>query len=401
MRAARFILASFAPVRAASVRFDKLGAILAALGLFALLFQPFLILRANRIAPGEAVSAVGALGGGGAVLIAVLAAVFLLLLFRAPLALRLLVTGLALLVLAVSIGQGASALMVEGDTYARASPGAGTWVMAFALAMAMADALARFALGPLARIGILAAIGLILAFIISTGIWDDLAVLREYGARQAAFLRELETHLALAFGSVAVAALVGVPVGIACYLVPRMRAAILSSLNVVQTIPSIALFGLLIAPMAWIGANIPGAAQLGIAGIGFAPAFVALFAYSLLPMVSNTVVGLDGVPRDAVEAARGMGMTESQRLIRILLPLAFPVILAGIRIVLVQNIGLAVIAGLIGGGGLGTFVFQGISQTAMPLVLLGAIPAVAMSFAAAIVLDAIVELSRGNVRTAS
>ena len=334
-------------------------------------------------------------------LVAVLAIAFLFLLFRVPLALRLLVAGIALVTLAVGVGLGASALMVEGDTYARASPGAGTWVMAFALAMSIADALARFALGPLARIGMLAGIGLIVAFIISTGIWDDLAVLREYGARQAAFMRELETHLALAFGSVAAAVIIGVPVGIACYLVPKMRAAILSSLNVVQTIPSMALFGLLIAPMAWVGANIPGAAQLGIAGIGFAPAFVALFAYSLLPMVSNTVVGLDGVPREAVEAARGMGMTESQRLIRILLPLAFPVILAGIRIVLVQNIGLAVIAGLIGGGGLGTFVFQGIAQTAMPLVLLGAIPAVAMSFAAAIVLDAIVELSRGNVRTAS
>jgi osmoprotectant transport system permease protein len=167
---------------------------------------------------------------------------------------------------------------------------------------------------------------------------------------------------------------------------------------VVQTIPSIALFGLLIAPMAWIGANVPGAAAIGIAGIGFAPAFVALFAYSLLPIVSNTVVGLDTVPRDANDAARGMGMTDGQRMRKVLLPLAFPVILTGIRIILVQNIGLAVIAGLIGGGGLGTFVFQGITQTAMPLVLLGAIPAVAMAFAAAIVLDAGVELSRGRNR---
>jgi osmoprotectant transport system permease protein len=93
-----------------------------------------------------------------------------------------------------------------------------------------------------------------------------------------------------------------------------------------------------------------------------------------------------------------MGMTDGKRMRKVLLPLAFPVILTGIRIILVQNIGLAVIAGLIGGGGLGTFVFQGITQTAMPLVLLGAIPAVAMAFAAAIVLDAGVELSRGRNR---
>jgi osmoprotectant transport system permease protein len=222
--------------------------------------------------------------------------------------------------------------------------------------------------------------------------------MREYQSRQSAFLREVETHLLLAFGSVAVAVVAGVPLGIVCYRIPKLRAAILGGLNVVQTIPSIALFGLLIAPMAWIGANVPGAAAIGIAGIGFAPAFVALFAYSLLPIVSNTVVGLDTVPRDANDAARGMGMTDGQRMRKVLLPLAFPVILTGIRIILVQNIGLAVIAGLIGGGGLGTFVFQGITQTAMPLVLLGAIPAVAMAFAAAIVLDAGVELSRGRNR---
>ncbi len=106
-------------------------------------------------------------------------------------------------------------------------------------------------------------------------------------------------------------------------------------------------------------------------------------------MVANTVVGLAGVPRAANDAARGMGMTDRQRLFRVELPLAFPVILTGIRIVLVQNIGLATIAALIGGGGFGVFVFQGIGQTAMDLVLLGAVPTVALAFAAAVVLDAV------------
>ncbi len=118
-------------------------------------------------------------------------------------------------------------------------------------------------------------------------------------------------------------------------------------------------------------------------------------------MVANTVVGLTGVPAAANDAARGMGMTERQRLFQVELPLAFPVILTGIRIVLVQNIGLATIAALIGGGGFGVFVFQGIGQTAMDLVLLGAVPTVALAFAAAVILDAIVELSRaGRGRTA-
>src|SRR5690606_921082 len=121
-----------------------------------------------------------------------------------------------------------------------------------------------------------------------------------------------------------------------------------------------ALFGLLIAPLAWVAANVPLAAALGVSGIGMAPALVALFAYSLLPVVANTVVGREGVPPAADDAARGMGMTDWQRLFQVELPLAFPVILTGIRIVLVQNIGLATIAALIGGGGFGVFVFQGI-----------------------------------------
>src|SRR5690606_38637159 len=119
---------------------------------------------------------------------------------------------------------------------------------------------------------------------------------------------------------------------------------------------------------------------------------LALIAYALLPIVANTLVGLTGLPEATIEAARGMGMTWRQRLLWVELPLAFAVILTGLRIVLVQNIGLATIAALIGGGGFGVFVFQGIGQTAMDLVLLGVVPTVALAFAAAVILDAIIEV---------
>lgn len=368
----------------------------AVLGLFGLLTQSFLVFSANRIVSGDPLMVWEVTGGG--VLAGLLALALALLALRTPPAVRLALSGGALLAILVFVGLGATALIPEGDSFARVSPGAGAWLAAFAFALALTDGLARLGLSPLARLSILGVGAVVLAAILYSGLWDDLAVMREYQSRQAAFARELRRHVFLAFGAVGAAIAVGVPLGIICYRVRTLRAGILNVLNVVQTIPSIALFGLLIAPMAWIAANVPGAAALGIAGIGAAPAFVALFAYSLLPMVSNTVVGLEGVPRDANEAARGMGMTDGQRMRAVLLPLAFPVILTGIRIVLVQNIGLAVIAGLIGGGGLGVFVFQGISQTAMPLVLLGAIPAVAMAFAAAVVLDAGIEASRGGAR---
>jgi len=184
---------------------------------------------------------------------------------------------------------------------------------------------------------------------------------------------------------------VALPLGILCHRIPRLRAGILGALNVVQTIPAIALYGILMAPLGALAAAVPLAAHLGIRGIGAAPAVLALFLYSLLPVVANTVTGLARVSPAAVEAARGMGMTRWQILTGVEFVLSLPTILTGIRIVLVQNIGLVTVAALIGGGGFGVFVFQGIGQTAIDLVLLGAIPTMALAFSAAVLLDALVE----------
>jgi osmoprotectant transport system permease protein len=148
------------------------------------------------------------------------------------------------------------------------------------------------------------------------------------------------------------------------------------------------------APLAALAAALPALAALGVSGIGTAPAVIALFLYSLLPIVANTVVGLARVDAAAVDAAHGMGLTDWQTLRQVELPLALPTILTGIRIVLVQNIGLVTIAALIGGGGFGAFVFQGIGQTAIDLVLLGAIPTVVLAFSAAVVLDALTDQIR-------
>ena len=166
------------------------------------------------------------------------------------------------------------------------------------------------------------------------------------------FGREFRQHLWLALGSLGAAVVVALPLGVICHRLPRLRGALLGALNFVQTIPAIALFGILMAPLGALAAAVPLAAAIGIRGIGTAPALVALFLYSLLPVVANTVVGLERVSPAAVDAARGMGMTRWQVLRGVELPLALPVILTGIRIVLVQNIGLVTVAALIGAGGL-------------------------------------------------
>jgi len=372
---------------------DKLGVLIALIAAAGAAL-PFALFRANRIVLGEPRSLLDALPSfQSGLLIGVLLVGFLVALLRFPVVAKLVAGFLVLAVLFVFIGQSASYLTPPEDTFARVSPGAGFWLLVFAFALLVTDALTRLRFRPWPRIAILVLVSAAFGLLLWSGAWNSLSILKEYSTRAPAFWQEARAHLALAFGSVAIAALVGIPVGILCYRVRPVRAAVLNVLNIVQTVPSIALFGLLIAPLAWVAANIPGASAIGISGIGAAPALVALFAYSLLPVVSNTVVGLQSVSPAAIDAAKGMGMTGSQRLFGVELPLAFPVILTGIRIVLVQNIGLTTIAALIGGGGFGVFVFQGIGQTAMDLVLLGAVPTVALAFAAAVVLDALVELT--------
>jgi osmoprotectant transport system permease protein len=186
----------------------------------------------------------------------------------------------------------------------------------------------------------------------------------------------------LVFGALLLALLSGVPLA----LVARRRACfasvLLGTLNLLQTLPSIALFALLMGPLAWLASALPPLQRLGLGGTGAAPAVLALAAYALLPVVRNTLAGLDGVPPAALDAAHGMGMSARQRLLRVQLPLAWPSLLAGLRMVVVQSIGLATVAALIGAGGLGRFIFLGLGQGANDLVMLGTLAIIALALAA-------------------
>lgn len=384
-------VATALPIR--GVRLDKLGVVLAIILAAAWLLLPFADFKPNRILPGEPRSIFSALPPLYAVLIAlVLGLSILISLLKISAIVRLLLGLSGIVALALAIGVSGHYLTPEGDRLARISPGGGFWVLVGAYALLAADSLTRLRLKPLPRLAMLALVTIGIAALLSSGAWDELSIIKEYAGRADAFWREGQTHILLAFGSLIVATVVGIPLGIACYRYDRLRTIVLNILNAVQTIPSIALFGLLIAPLGALAVAVPALAGIGVSGIGAAPAMVALFLYSLLPVVSNTVIGLLGVPQDANDAAKGMGMTNGQRLVSVELPLAFPIILTGIRIVLVQNIGIATIAALIGGGGFGVFVFQGIGQTAMDLVLLGALPTVGLAFASAVILDALVEI---------
>ena len=377
----------------ALARIDRLGALLAAAGLLALVCLPFVISKSNRIVPGDPrgmLAAVPAWMAGvcqGALLVSALVAVAV-----GNARLRLVTALLAGAVLVLTLAAAGNALTPPGNKVVRIAAGPAFWVLLLCLGLMATDAVTRLRPGPVLRVLFLAIFLGVAVLALGSGAFDHLSIMREYAVNAERFVREMRQHVLLAAGSLGAAVLVGLPLGVVCYRVPRIRAGILGTLNVIQTIPAIALFGILMAPLGALAAAVPLAERLGIRGIGAAPAVVALFLYSLLPIVANTVAGLNRVSRQAVEAARGMGMTPWQVLSRIEMPLALPVIVTGVRVVLVQNIGMVTVAALIGGGGLGTFVFQGIGQTAIDLVLLGAIPIVALAFSAAVVLDALVEL---------
>ncbi|MFD1796564.1 ABC transporter permease [Paracoccus aurantiacus] len=367
------------------------GLLFAALG-FVGLVVPLVQFKANRIVLGEGVLLPGALGAAGWLLAAAFAVGLLAgISARLDYRLRLLIGCAGVVAALLALGATAQALTPPDNNMARVAPATGFWLLMLAFALMATDALSRMHLSLAQRWLMLAGAGVVIGAILWSGWLDGVSVMREYAARKDLFWREAWRHLILAFGSLGAALVVGLPIGIGIYQSPRLRRPVLGVLNILQTIPSLALFGIMIPIFGWIAANVPGAASAGIAGIGIFPALVALFLYSLLPVVSNTLVGLNGVSPAARDAAFGLGMTEAQVLRGVLLPLALPVIIAAVRIVLVQNIGLAVIAGLIGGGGFGTFVFQGLNQTAMDLVLLGALPTIALALIAGIALDLLVE----------
>lgn len=378
-------------------RVDRLGVVLVAGGALAIAWMPFIIVKANRIAAGKPQLLTQLLGQPAAIcLIVLLAAAALAALFLHNQLIRLGVATLAIGMLIVTLGLVSTAATPPGSTVARITPGGCFWVLLAVVGLMISDALVKLRLTPWLRVAALALYAALLFAILRSGLLDNLSIMKEYVNNSDKFWREALGHVFLSLGSVAIAIVLALPLGIFCFWQPRLRTVVLRALSLVQTIPSLALFGILMLPLGYIAAHVPFAAAIGIKGIGAAPALVALVIYSLLPIVANTVVGLAGVDPSVRDSASGMGLTRRQILTGIDMPLAFPVILTGIRIVLVQAIGLVTVAALIGGGGFGIFIFQGIGQTANDLVLLGAVPTVILAFSSAVILDAVIDSIRGQ-----
>ncbi|HYN62864.1 MAG TPA: ABC transporter permease, partial [Rubrivivax sp.] len=346
----------------------------------ALLGLPLLTIAPNRLVSGRGVNLL-ALASGAWLLAPPLLLLATTVMVRPRRALYVVcaaTAGVWLLALVAFAGAEAARQAALLPELARISLGGGFWLALWLGWAVYADALRRAAPPRGAARAAHALLLLSLAGLLYSGALDALSLLKEYANRQDVFQAALGRHLQIVATTLAAALVVGLPLGLAAARRPRLARPLFALLNGVQTVPSIALFGLLIGPLAWLGQAWPG---WGLQGIGLLPAVIALTLYALLPIVHGVVSGLQQVPPAAIDAATGMGMSRRQRLWQVELPLALPVLHSALRLTTVQLVGLAVVAALIGAGGLGAIIFQGLLSSALDLVLLGVLPVVALALA--------------------
>lgn len=276
----------------------------------------------------------------------------------------------------------ATTSMQNQSTIARASLGSAFWLVLVLLGFTVSSALQQSRASALQSAAMYALLVLALSAILASGVCADLSLIKEFTNRADGFLQLVAQHLQIVLIAMACALAIGLPLGWAAYARPAVGRLVFAVLNIIQTIPSIALFGLLMLPLALLAASLPVLGRAGISGVGLAPAVIALSLYALLPVVRSTHTGLQRVPRATVQAAFALGLTRPQVLLAVEVPLALPVVLGGVRTAAVATVGLAAVSALIGAGGLGSILFEGLFANAQDLVLLGVLPIIALGLLA-------------------
>jgi osmoprotectant transport system permease protein len=349
---------------------------------------PFVRVAPNRLLSGEPVFLSDALLHlNGQLIVPLLLALFILLSVavlqprkRITQVLVFLAMAAALACLWLLAGHIANNAIETQNSFARTALGAGFWALGALAWLIGIDAAARLQLATFPRLLLQIALLLPLLLTLSQGL--NLSIAQEYANHSDVFGPAILRHLQIVMLAVAPALVIGLLLAWRMSKNRELRQAIFPVLNVLQTIPSIALFGLLMAPLAWIALQWPALSRAGIGGVGIAPAVLALLMYALLPIARSALAGLEQVPAEAVYAARAMGMSSRQILWEVELPLALPALLIGLRTAVVQTTGLAAVCALVGAGGLGQIMFDGLFSAANELVILGVIPIVLLAMLA-------------------
>jgi len=369
-------------------RYNLVLALYVALAIGAAYGLPFLRVAPNRLLSGEPIYVWEVLQQQGSPwVVALMLAIVALLCFAVWQPRRYITQALVFLAMAANLagmwvlaGYFANSATQAENPFTRTALGAGFWTL-FAMAWMIAlDAIERLQLTTLGRLLLQSVFLLPLLLTLNEG--QHLSIAKEYANQSDVFGPAILRHLQIVFLAVVPALLIGLLLAWRMTRKQNLRQALFPVLNVIQTIPSIALFGLLMAPLAWIAIQLPALGRAGISGVGLAPAVIALFMYALLPIVRSALTGLEQVPAEAINAARAMGMSAGQLLWQIELPLAMPVLLIGLRTAVVQTTGLAAVSALVGAGGLGQMMFDGLFSAANELVILGVIPIVLLALLA-------------------
>jgi osmoprotectant transport system permease protein len=353
-------------------RIDRVAAIASALALACALGLSFVVLSPNRIVTGQPLSLLASAGVWAWAVIG--ASIGCIVASASPVGWRrrtLAPLGAALFGSVVfASGAAASSLTPDPASPARVSFAGGAWLLlVFSSAVwfqgwQQADRVSK-------TFSLAVGLGLAGAALVFGGLRDT-SLAREYQTRASEFWSLVAGHIALAMSGVGVAMLIGVPAGVMASRSRSVRAVVVPFVGLIQTVPSLALLGLLIGPLA----------AIGLPAIGTFPALIALTLYALLPIVRNTYLGITSVDPAALDAGRGMGMDRAQLTMRVELPLAMPLVLEGVRAALVLIVGITAVMVMGGARNLGIYVFEGWGQQAADLTLLGAVPMVILAILA-------------------
>jgi len=370
--------------------------------LLGVLNQQFLSVRPNRIEKGFSVSIQDAMGlkAGLLLCIFILLMSVLVVHWKRSTLQKYIQVGLSLLLWLCYIamtGQACTDAMIGQQTSGRVALGIGFWSINMGIGLILwysMDRIELIFLKPMVFVVCMSSVSLFYRL----GIIQDISIIREFTDKSERILSEVMAHMKLSLLSVVCGFIISLTLSYIAYRKPRMEQLLIGVANFAQVIPTLSLLGLLMIPLAFLASTYPFLKNLGISGIGFFPAFVVLTLYALLPLVTSCLAGFRTIPKYIIEAAESMGMTNRQKFFLVELPMALPAILTGLKIAVVQTIGNCILAGLVGGGGIGSILFLGLAQSAPDLVVLASLLVVTIAVFFDVVLSSIVRVVRIRFR---
>ena len=361
---------------------DRAGVLFILIGL---LIGRYMMIRPNRIENGALLNFITALESTavlfGAVFVVMLIVIFLIHTNRIKKK-WLLVPSVILTfgIFILSTGISASNHIVGLGSSARVSLGISFWLMFAGFLLIMVQATHINPRPQLARFIILLSVILIIGLGYSSGLLKDISILKELNSKSDRIWDEMVRHLQLAVFSTLTGLVLSLTLAYRAYHKPALENLIRTFVNIAQVIPTLSFLGLIMIPLTALSNSFPWLKTIGISGIGFFPAYIVLTMYTLLPMTNNILAGLKSINKDILQAAAGMGMNRKQQLFQVELPLSIPAIYSGFRTAVVQAVGNTILAGLVGGGGLGSILFLGLAQSAPDLVVISALLVVSIAF---------------------